>query len=73
MLIIFYSHCNIYIYNRYACLVAEPATNDPDLPKQVVGIVDATASRDEDVLQNLPSEAQEYLYISGIAVSRSFR
>ncbi|KAF7836437.1 ribosomal protein S18 acetylase RimI-like protein [Senna tora] len=59
--------------NRYACLVAEAASGDPDSPKQIVGVVDATASRDKEVLQLLPSEAQEYLYVSGIAVSTSFR
>ncbi|CAL5212089.1 unnamed protein product [Lathyrus oleraceus] len=56
--------------NRYACLVAE---NDQDSPKQLVGVVDVTVMRDQDVLQHLPDEAQEYLYVSGIAVSNAFR
>jgi ribosomal protein S18 acetylase RimI-like enzyme len=53
--------------NRYACLVAEPAAE-----RKLVGIVDVTALRDKDVLQHLEG-ADEYLYISGIAVSKSFR
>lgn len=58
---------------RYACLVAEPAINDPDSPKQLVGVIDVTVLRDQNVLQHLPPEAEEYLYISGIAVSKTFR
>ncbi|KAK2433235.1 ribosomal protein S18 acetylase RimI protein [Trifolium repens] len=56
--------------NRYACLVAE---NDQDSSKQLVGVTDVTVMRDQDVLQHLPDEAQEYLYISGIGVSNAFR
>ncbi|XP_054812669.1 uncharacterized protein LOC129313508 [Prosopis cineraria] len=59
--------------DRYACLVAEAATICSDSSKQIVGVVDVTASRDGNVLQLLPPEAQEYLYISGIAVSSNFR
>lgn len=59
--------------NRYACLVAEPAKNDPDSPKQLVGVIDVTVLRDQNVLQHLPPEAEEYLYISGIAISNTFR
>ncbi|TKY68053.1 N-acetyltransferase protein [Spatholobus suberectus] len=59
--------------NRYACLVAEPAKDDPDSPKQLVGVIDVTVLRDQNVLQHLPPEAEEYLYISGIAVSKTFR
>ena len=58
---------------RYACLVAEPATNDADSTEQLVGVIDVTVLRDRNVLQHLPDEAEEYLYISGIAVSQSFR
>ncbi|XP_057457058.1 GCN5-related N-acetyltransferase 10, chloroplastic [Lotus japonicus] len=58
--------------NRYACLVAEPAKNDLDSP-HLVGVTDVTVLRDQDVLQHLPAEAEEYLYISGIAVSKTFR
>lgn len=47
--------------------VAEPAAE-----RKLVGIVDVTALRDKDVLQHLEG-ADEYLYISGIAVSKSFR
>ncbi|CAJ2655338.1 unnamed protein product [Trifolium pratense] len=56
--------------NRYACLVAE---NDQESSKQLVGVIDVTVMRDQDVLQHLPDEAQEYLYISGIGVSNAFR
>ncbi|XP_009794282.1 GCN5-related N-acetyltransferase 10, chloroplastic-like [Nicotiana sylvestris] len=55
--------------DRYACLVAEPSS---DNPQDIVGVVDATAFRDNDVLQYLPGAA-EYLYISGIAVLNKFR
>lgn len=56
--------------DRYACLVAE---NDQDSPKELVGVIDVTVMRDQDVLEHLPADAQEYLYISGIAVSNAFR
>ncbi|KAM3683868.1 hypothetical protein ACJW31_12G181700 [Castanea mollissima] len=60
--------------NRYACLVAEPTTNASDSQKQVVGVVDVTVLRDKSVLQYLPAaEVEEYLYVSGIAVLKSFR
>lgn len=58
---------------RYACLVAELEKNEQDSPKQLVGVIDVTVMRDQDVIQHLPAEAQEYLYISGIAVSKAFR
>ncbi|GAV60345.1 Acetyltransf_1 domain-containing protein [Cephalotus follicularis] len=59
--------------NRYVCLVAEP-TIDASISqgKLVVGIVDVTVLRDEAVLQHLPS-AEEYLYVSGLAVSKHYR
>lgn len=60
------------LLTRYACLVAEPAKNDLDSP-HLVGVTDVTVLRDQDVLQHLPAEAEEYLYISGIAVSKTFR
>ncbi|XP_058766691.1 GCN5-related N-acetyltransferase 10, chloroplastic-like [Vicia villosa] len=56
--------------NRYACLVAE---NDQDSPNELVGVIDVTVMRDQDVLEHLPDDAQEYLYVSGIAVSSAFR
>ncbi|XP_028801609.1 uncharacterized protein LOC114756835 isoform X2 [Neltuma alba] len=62
--------------DRYACLVAEEAAatkSSSDSSKQIVGVVDVTALRDENVLQHLPPHATEYLYISGIAVSSNFR
>ncbi|KAF8025490.1 hypothetical protein BT93_F2356 [Corymbia citriodora subsp. variegata] len=59
--------------DRYACLVAEPATSVPKLEDgAVVGVVDVTVLREQAVLRHLPG-AQEYLYVSGIAVSESFR
>ncbi|WCJ43877.1 Acyl-CoA N-acyltransferases (NAT) superfamily protein [Euphorbia peplus] len=54
--------------DRYACLVADSSTSESDL----VGVVDVTVLRDEDVLQHLTG-AEEYLYISGIAVSQTLR
>ncbi|KAF5732787.1 hypothetical protein HS088_TW17G00319 [Tripterygium wilfordii] len=51
--------------NRYACLVAEAK-------QKLVGIVDVTVMRDEAVLQHLRG-AEEYLYVSGIAVLQTFR
>ncbi|CAK7340991.1 unnamed protein product [Dovyalis caffra] len=58
--------------DRYACLVAEPAADPSKSERKLVGIVDVTAVRDKDVLQHLEG-ADEYLYISGIAVSKIFR
>ncbi|RVW12225.1 hypothetical protein VitviT2T_028924 [Vitis vinifera] len=55
--------------DRYACLVAEPAA---ETQQEVVGVVDVTALRDEAVLQHLGG-AEEYLYVSGIAVLNDFR
>ncbi|XAR57565.1 hypothetical protein NMG60_11025749 [Bertholletia excelsa] len=57
--------------DRYACLVAEAEASADE--GEVVGVVDATAFRDEAVLQHLPAGAQEYLYVSGIAVLNNFR
>ncbi|XP_021748681.1 uncharacterized protein LOC110714476 isoform X1 [Chenopodium quinoa] len=68
--------------DRYACLVAEPAKeHDRDtsmnsqaeqVQQQLVGVVDVTVLRDNDVMQHLQG-APEYLYVSGIAVSQNFR
>ncbi|KAJ9180084.1 hypothetical protein P3X46_008370 [Hevea brasiliensis] len=59
--------------DRYACLVAEPAADSSKSQREkLVGIVDVTASRDESVMQHLRG-AEEYLYVSGIAVSKTFR
>ncbi|KAI5654612.1 hypothetical protein M9H77_31799 [Catharanthus roseus] len=69
--------------NRYACLVAKPAadsSSDQEEPssadqeiRDLVGVVDVTVLRDADVLQYLRPEADEYLYVSGIAVVRKLR
>ncbi|KAB2596811.1 hypothetical protein D8674_040091 [Pyrus ussuriensis x Pyrus communis] len=40
---------------------------------KLVGVADVTVSRDQAILQYLPSRAPEYLYVSGIAVLKSFR
>ncbi|KAD4584022.1 hypothetical protein E3N88_21623 [Mikania micrantha] len=56
--------------DRYACLVAETTTNEI-IEKQLVGVVDATVFRDASVLEHL-SGADEYLYVSGIAVLHNF-
>ncbi|KAL9263853.1 GCN5-related N-acetyltransferase 10, chloroplastic-like protein [Drosera capensis] len=58
--------------DRYACLVAYSITEASSLRPQFVGVVDVTVLRDEDVLCHLEGAA-EYLYVSGIAVSNSFR
>ncbi|KAG2664237.1 hypothetical protein I3760_16G071500 [Carya illinoinensis] len=41
--------------------------------QQLVGIVDVTVLRDKAVLEHLPAGAEEYLYVSGIAVLKEFR
>ncbi|KAK9713661.1 hypothetical protein RND81_06G042800 [Saponaria officinalis] len=63
--------------DRYACLVAEPAKEDSASTKSehnndLVGVVDITVLRDSDVIQHLEG-TQEYLYVSGIAVSNNYR
>ncbi|KAJ4966838.1 hypothetical protein NE237_018687 [Protea cynaroides] len=61
--------------DRYACLVAKPAdalNTKPESPQGLVGVVDITVLRDEAVLRHLEG-SEEYLYISGIAVSKDFR
>ncbi|KAK3230077.1 hypothetical protein Dsin_001958 [Dipteronia sinensis] len=61
------------IRSKYACLVAEPATNSSrESQGKLVGVVDVTVQRDTPVLQHLQG-AKEYPYISGLAVSKSFR
>lgn len=63
----------VYILNRYACLVAESPSDANSEPKtKLVGVVDVTALGDEAVLQHLQG-ADEYLYVSGLAVSKRFR
>ncbi|KAL8482559.1 hypothetical protein ACS0TY_028652 [Phlomoides rotata] len=59
------------VINRYACLVAEQSDNQ-EVEKEVVGVVDVTVDREGSVLQHLPG-AKEYLYVSGIAVLNRFR
>ncbi|KAB1213172.1 hypothetical protein CJ030_MR5G021750 [Morella rubra] len=60
--------------NRYACLVAEPVTKGSDAHKPpLVGVVDVTVLRDKIVVDKLPVGTEEYLYVSGIAVLKSFR
>ncbi|XP_042504612.1 uncharacterized protein LOC122081526 isoform X2 [Macadamia integrifolia] len=61
--------------DRYACLVAEAADTSntkPESPEGLVGVADVTVLRDEVVLRHLEG-AEEYLYVSGIAVSKDFR
>ncbi|KAJ1288811.1 hypothetical protein BS78_02G116700 [Paspalum vaginatum] len=62
--------------DRYACLVAEEAEADTQLSQapyeKIVGVVDCTVQGEDDVLKHLPG-ADEYLYVSGIAVLPSFR
>ncbi|XP_062120146.1 GCN5-related N-acetyltransferase 10, chloroplastic [Humulus lupulus] len=63
--------------DRYACLVAEAETggdtSSSDSKQGLVGVVDVTVLRDQNVLNHLPPDSEEYLYISGIAVLESFR
>lgn len=61
-----------FLTNRYACLVVEASNDTPEVEKDIVGVVDATVYRHNDVLQYLPG-ATEYIYISGIAVLNKFR
>ncbi|CAN6180291.1 unnamed protein product [Urochloa humidicola] len=62
--------------DRYACLVAEeaePTTQVSQAPyEKIVGVVDCTVQNEDEVLKNLQG-ADEYLYVSGIAVLPSFR
>ncbi|XP_010927818.2 GCN5-related N-acetyltransferase 10, chloroplastic isoform X1 [Elaeis guineensis] len=61
--------------DRYACLVAE-SINVSDLLRapehRLVGVVDVTVQRDEEVLRHLEG-VEEYLYVSGMAVLKKFR
>ncbi|ONK56679.1 uncharacterized protein A4U43_C10F11540 [Asparagus officinalis] len=60
--------------DRYACLVTESINNESNsqgIP-ELVGVVDVTVQREDDVLQHLQG-AREYLYVSGIAVLIKFR
>ncbi|XP_078434244.1 acyl-CoA N-acyltransferases (NAT) superfamily protein isoform X2 [Wolffia australiana] len=61
--------------DRYACLVAEPRdSSNPEStsPQCLVGVVDVSIQRELDVLKHL-EEVEEYLYVSGIAVLKSWR
>ncbi|KAK9162048.1 hypothetical protein Syun_002950 [Stephania yunnanensis] len=51
---------------------AETTDSLPNLERRLVGVVDVTALRDESVLCHLEG-AEEYLYVSGIAVSKEYR
>ncbi|GAA0143840.1 acetyltransferase [Lithospermum erythrorhizon] len=58
--------------DRYACLVAEASLGKSSSKEELVGVVDATVYCDNDVLMHIPG-ADEYLYVSGIAVLNKFR
>ncbi|WVZ62652.1 hypothetical protein U9M48_012372 [Paspalum notatum var. saurae] len=63
--------------DRYACLVAEEAetaaTQLSQAPyEKIIGVVDCTVQGEDDVVKHLQG-ADEYLYVSGIAVLPSFR
>lgn len=64
------------LFFRYACLVAEeaaPATQQSLAPyEKIVGVVDCTVQDEDGILKHLQG-ADEYLYVSGIAVLPSFR
>eukprot|EP00249_Psilotum_nudum_P011027 c22925_g1_i1 orf=82-501(+) len=56
--------------DRYDCLVADSWQENER--KSIVGVVDVTVLAEKDVLRNLPG-AQEYLYVSGMAVDITHR
>ncbi|KAG0581267.1 hypothetical protein KC19_4G238100 [Ceratodon purpureus] len=65
--------------DRYACLLAEPAIlvderelDDVESTPSIVGAVNLAASVDNDVLRHLQN-ADEYLYVSGMAVDINHR
>ncbi|CAF2183637.1 hypothetical protein BRARA_G02379 [Brassica rapa] len=59
--------------DRYACLVAEKAGEaDTSSSSSVVGVVDITVQTEKSVLRHFPGE-EEYLYVSGLAVSKAQR
>ncbi|KAI3872202.1 hypothetical protein MKW98_011694 [Papaver atlanticum] len=62
--------------DRYACLVAKTADTSSDTlslsAQGLVGVVDVTVLNNKDVVQHLDG-AEEYLYVSGIAVFNKFR
>lgn len=58
--------------DRYACLVAVPESSTSKQQDELVGVVDVTVLADGDVLQHLDG-AKQYLYVSGIAVSKTHR
>lgn len=60
---------------RYACLVAESESksdSQQETAQGLVGVVDVTVQQDRDVLSHLEG-AEEYIYVSGIAVLQKFR
>ncbi|CAF2061582.1 hypothetical protein HID58_072230 [Brassica napus] len=59
--------------DRYACLVAEQTSEtDTSSSSSVVGVVDITVQTENSVLRHFPGE-EEYLYVSGLAVSKAQR
>ncbi|OAY75801.1 hypothetical protein ACMD2_01333 [Ananas comosus] len=61
--------------DRYACLVAESESksdSQQETAQGLVGVVDVTVQQDRDVLSHLEG-AEEYIYVSGIAVLQKFR
>lgn len=53
-------------------MAESPSDANSESKTKLVGVVDVTALRDEAVLQHLQG-ADEYLYVSGLAVSKRFR
>ncbi|KAF8091901.1 hypothetical protein N665_0432s0004 [Sinapis alba] len=59
--------------DRYACLVAEQTSEaDTSSSSSVVGVVDITVQTENSVLRHYPG-VEEYLYVSGLAVSKAQR
>ncbi|CAM6100350.1 unnamed protein product [Calypogeia fissa] len=60
--------------DKYSCLLAEGDPSQHNSPKEptIVGAVDITAFADKSIVCHLPG-AEEYLYVSGMAVDSSYR
>ncbi|KAL1212429.1 GCN5-related N-acetyltransferase 10 [Cardamine amara subsp. amara] len=60
--------------DRYACLVAEQTSEaeTSSSSSSVVGVVDVTVQTESSVLRHFPG-VEEYLYVSGLAVSKAQR
>ncbi|KAG7025054.1 hypothetical protein SDJN02_13877 [Cucurbita argyrosperma subsp. argyrosperma] len=62
-----------YPPDRYACLVAEPESENCKDEYNFVGVVDVTVAGDLKVRRLLPAGVKEYLFVTGIAVDQTAR